>query len=206
MFRLEQVELKLAIGVVAVTMVLIGGCSTQRVESPTFGPTPTVTTTALPTAPTNPAGPAKYVTATVKSCAEIGQGTGGRLSPQPDDGRGLGSNSSARSCTVKAADQTEVFNIRSWDNTDDATGVRSGAEHAEKYFMDRTKTWERDTSVNIGSDARWRAKSTTACTLEVLDGNGVLTVGRVSDTSVDQELCRAAVRDLAKKFFVAVQP
>lgn len=60
--------------------------------------------------------------------------------------------------------------------------------------------------MKLGSDARWRAKATAACALEILDENGVLTVSRSSNTPVDEELCRGSVRELAKKFFAAVQP
>ncbi|MGW6935276.1 hypothetical protein ACWGE0_34810 [Lentzea sp. NPDC054927] len=63
-----------------------------------------------------------------------------------------------------------------------------------------------DTGVKIGSDARWQEKHSTACGLEVLDENAVLTVIRTSDATIDEEQCRVAVRELAKKFFAAVQP
>jgi hypothetical protein len=45
-----------------------------------------------------------------------------------------------------------------------------------------------------------------ACGLEVLDENAVLTVLRTSDTTINEEQCRDSVRDLAKKFYAAVQP
>jgi hypothetical protein len=197
---------KPVIGVLA-TVALISGCSAGRVETPTLGPTatPTSTPTMPPTEP--PPGPVKYTTSELKSCPEIRQQVGGDLpSAQPDDNQKPGSNSSSRTCTFKTAEQSVVFSVRSWENTDDATGVESGAEHAKKWFTERTESWEQDTGVKIGSDARWRTKSSAACALEVLDENAVLTVLRSSNTALNDEQCRGSVRDLAKKFYAAVQP
>lgn len=191
---------------VMAAMVLVGGCSIQRVEPPTFGPAPTVTTTPFPSLPTGLAAPVKYTQAALKSCPEIGQRAGGLPPSQPDDDQKLGSNSSSRACRFKAAEQTVTLSIRSWDNTDDARGVRPGAEYATKDFTERTNGWEKDSSVNLGSDARWRTKSIAACALEILDENSVLIVSRSSGAAVDEEQCRGSVRELAKKFYAAVQP
>lgn len=193
--------------VMAAAMVVVGGCSAKRVETPTFGSTPTVTTTPFPSVPTGPVAPAKYTKATLKSCLDIKQEVGGDLpSAEPGKDQDLGSHSSSRSCTFRAPEHSVVLSIRSWSNTDDATGVRAGAEYAGKDFNERSKDWEKASGVNLGSDARWRAKHPTACGLEVLDENAVLTVIRNSETAIDEEQCRTAVRELAKKFFAAVQP
>lgn len=194
------------IGTVA-TVMLISGCSAERVNPPTFGST--TTPTATPTTPsTGPSpGPAKYTTAELKTCQEIKQRAGDDLpSPQPDDNQKAGSNSSSRTCTFKTAEQSIVFSVRFWENTDDATGVKSGAEHATTWFTERTKSWQQDGSVKLGSGGRWRDRSAAGCALEVLDENAVLTVLRSSNTTVNDEQCRDSVRELAKKFYAAAQP
>ncbi|KJK49293.1 hypothetical protein UK23_14555 [Lentzea aerocolonigenes] len=112
----------------------------------------------------------------------------------------------ARSCIFKGGESFVNYGVRSWANTDDATGVKSGAEYATKYFTERTKAWEKDGGVKLGSDARWREEGIGGCALEILDDNIVLTVASGNGTAVDQEQCRATVRGLAKKFFAAVQP
>jgi hypothetical protein len=196
-----------AICVVAAAVVLVGGCSAQRVEPPTFGPAPTVTTTAFPTLPTGPVAPAKYTKAAFKSCLDVRQKVDGDLpSPQPEDHLQTDPSGSSWTCIFGTAEQTKILGFRSWENTDNAAGVRSGAEFAQKYFTERTKSWQQDNGVNVGSEARWRDKSTAACALEILDENGVLIVSRANGTTLDEEQCRGSVRELAKKFFAAVQP
>ncbi|WP_143115938.1 hypothetical protein [Lentzea xinjiangensis] len=96
--------------------------------------------------------------------------------------------------------------MRLWENTDDITGIRSGTDYAEKYFTERTGSWEQDSGVRLGSDARWRTAHAAACSLEILDANGVMIVTHTDDTTIDEKQCRASVRELAKKFFAAVQP
>lgn len=195
--------------VMAAAMVVVGGCSAKRVETPTFGPTPTVTTTPFPSVPTGPVAPAKYTKATLKSCLGIKQEVGEDLpSAEPGKDQDLGSHSSSRSCTFKAPEHSVVLSIRYWSNTDDVTGVRAGSEYAGKDFEEHRKDWEKASGVDLGSDARWREKSIAACGLEILDENGVLTVARTSGTATgfDEEQCRGSVRELAKKFFAAVQP
>ncbi|SMD08475.1 hypothetical protein [Lentzea albidocapillata] len=190
-------------GAVAV-LALVAGCSAKRAETPTFDPTSTPVSTP-PTKPSgSPPGSVKYTTEKLKSCLEIRQQVGAELpASQPDDDQRLGSDSSARTCTFRAGEQSIVFNVRSWENTDNAAGVTSGPDHAKKYFGDRTASWEQDSGVNIGSDARWRAAQASACALEVLDENAVLTIMR---SGTEGEQCRASVRELAKKFYAAVQP
>ena len=91
-----------------------------------------------------------------------------------------------------------------WENTDDATGVTSGNDHAKKYFTERTGSWEKDDGAGVGSDARWRAPRASDCALEALDENAVLTVALTGGQ--EGERCRASVRELAKEFYAAVQP
>jgi hypothetical protein len=68
----------------------------------------------------------------VKPCLEIRPEVGADLPPaQPDENQTPGSHSS-RACTFKTSEQSVVFSLRSWENTDDATGVRAGAEYAER--------------------------------------------------------------------------
>jgi hypothetical protein len=71
----------------------------------------------------------------------------------------------------------------------------------------RHRSWKKD-SANLGSDALWRKKESAACALEILDENGVLIVSRGTGTTIgyDEEQCRTSVRELAKKFYAAVQP
>ncbi|NKE55579.1 hypothetical protein FXN61_01555 [Lentzea sp. PSKA42] len=191
----------------ATAMVLVGGCSAKRVETPTFGPTPTVITTPFPSVPTGPVAPAKYTKAALKSCLDIKQEMGGDLPPpEPEKDQDLGSRSSSRSCIFRAPEHSVVLGIQSWSNTDDATGIRAGPDYAAKDFAEHSKTWEKASGVNLGSDARWRAKHPTACGLEVLDENAVLSVIRNSSTAIDEEQCRGSVRELAQKFYAAVQP
>ncbi len=195
--------------VIALTAMtaLAGGCGVERVETPAFGPAPTATTTSFPSMPTAPAKPMKYLPAALKTCLDIKQEVGGDLPPpQPDENQRLGTNSSSRACTFKAGESTIVFSVRSWENTDNAAGIRSGTDYAEEYFTERTKSWEQDSGVELGTDARWRANSTAACSLEILDENGVVIVTRADGTTIDQEQCRGSVREFAKKFFAAVQP
>jgi len=193
----------LAVGVLA----LVGGCSVERVATPTFGPAPTGTTTAFPSIPTGPAKPMKYLPAALKTCLDINQEVGGELAPdRPDENIKLGTNSSAQGCYFKAGESTILFSVRSWENTDNAAGIKSGTDYAEEYFTERTKAWEQDGGVKLGSDARWRTANPAACALEILDENGVMIVGHAAGTAIDQEQCRGSVREFAKKFFAAVQP
>lgn len=145
----------------------------------------------------------KYTTERLKSCLDIRQQVGAELPvAEPDNDQSAGSHSSSRTCTFRAPEQTTVFSVRSWENTDDVTGVMSGGDHAQKYFTDRSASWEKDGGVKIGSDARWREERAPDCALEVLDENAVLVVIRTGEG----EQCRASVRELAQKFYAAVQP
>ncbi|MGW4208003.1 hypothetical protein ACWEIJ_08435 [Lentzea sp. NPDC004789] len=179
--------------------VFVGGCTSKPVETPTFSDVPTTTSSPAPV---------KYHQAALKSCSEIGQETGDLPPAQPNDDQKLGSNSSARTCRFRGADHSVTLSIRSWDDTEDIRGARPAAEYAKDYFADRTQAWEKDIGANLGSDARWRTKSPAACALEILDQNGVLTVANSSNSSTgfDEQQCRTTVRELAKKFFGAVQP
>ncbi|WP_139190625.1 hypothetical protein [Actinokineospora iranica] len=65
---------------------------------------------------------------------------------------------------------------------------------------------EKDTTVNIGSDARWRPAGTDSmCTLEVLDENAFMVTG-FRDEDPQSERCRESAREIARKIYAAVQP
>ncbi|WP_394614876.1 hypothetical protein JNUCC0626_34255 [Lentzea sp. JNUCC 0626] len=147
----------------------------------------------------------KYTAENRKTCLNIQQEVGPELpTPQPDLGSPPGPYTSAKDCVFKAADQAVLFAVRSWENTDDVTGAKSGNDRAKKYFTDRTEGWDRDSSTNVGSEARWRETRASACALEALDENAVLTVALTGGAEGEQ--CRATVRDLAKRFYAAMQP
>ncbi|MDX3657630.1 hypothetical protein PV646_09975 [Streptomyces sp. ID05-26A] len=196
--------MRVVVGAVAV-LALVAGCSAQRAETPAVDPTSTPVSTPPTRSSGSAAGPEKYTTEKLKSCLDIRQQVGADLPPaQPDDDQRLGSTSSVKTCTFKAAEQTIIFNVRSWENTDNAAGIVSGPDSARKYFSDRTASWEKDSGVAVGSDVRWRDAQASACALEALDENAVLTV--VRSGSAESEQCRTSVRELAKKFYAAVQP
>ncbi|GLY48384.1 hypothetical protein [Lentzea sp. NBRC 102530] len=184
--------------------VLFAGCSAKRVETPEFDSASTpVSTPSMK--PGGSATPVKYTAENTRSCADVRQQVGADLpDPQPDGDQQPGAGSWARTCTYKTAEQAVVFAIRSWENTDDATGFTSGNDNAKRYFADRTSSWEKDGGVGIGSDARWREPRASACALEALDENAVLTVALTGGAEGEQ--CRTAVRELAKKFYAAMQP
>ncbi|MFD4671812.1 hypothetical protein ACFWNN_18915 [Lentzea sp. NPDC058450] len=174
--------------------LLIAGCSAERVETPTFD------STSTPVSP--PSAPVKYPAEVLRSCQDIRQRVGADLpASEPDDDSPAGAQPAAKTCLFKAAEQTITFAIKSWRSTD-ATGVVSGNDHAKSYFTDRTAGWDEE-GAGIGSIARWREARDSACAMEALDENAVLTVAQ---TGVGGEQCRTSVRALAKKFYSAVQP
>lgn len=185
--------------VLVAAVLLVAGCAAEQTETPTFESVSTP-----PVKPSEPPpAPVKYTTERLKSCLDIRQQVGAELPvAEPDNDQSAGSHSSSRTCTFRAPEQTTVFSVRSWENTDDVTGVMSGGDHAQKYFTDRSASWEKDGGVKIGSDARWREERAPDCALEVLDENAVLVVIRTGEG----EQCRASVRELAQKFYAAVQP
>jgi hypothetical protein len=184
----------------AVAMVLAGGCSVEPIQTPTFSSSTTSTTP--------PPAPVKYSAAGLKSCPEIQQKLSGTLPPPMPEDNQQGPKWSERICAFRDDDSLVVLSIQYWETTEDITGAHPGAERAKKDFAERGQSREKDSSVNLGSDARWRDNDTAGCTLEILDENAVVVAHNGNrKTLVDgkNEQCRGPVRELAKQFYAAVQ-
>ncbi|MET8759683.1 hypothetical protein [Lentzea sp. NPDC004782] len=189
------------IGMASAVVTLLGGCSVEPIQTPAFSSSTTSTTPPPP--------PDKYSTSDWKSCSEVRQKLASDLPPPLPDDKQEGPKWSMRICPFRDDDSLVVFRIQYWDTTADITGVHTGAERAKKEFLDRGPARERDNSVNLGSDARWKRDDTNGCTLEILDENAVISAGssnRKTPTPGNNEQCRGLVRKLAKQFFAAVQP
>lgn len=186
---------------ITAVMVLVGGCSVEPIQTPTF--------TSDTTSTTPPPPLVKYSTADWKSCAEVQQKLSGDLPPPLPEDKQEGPKWSIRTCPFRSDDTLIVLRIQYWETTDDVTGVRTGAERAEKEFLDRGQAREKDSSVNLGSDARWKRDDTNGCTLDILDENAVVSASssnRKTLTAGNNEQCHGPVRELAKQFYAAVQP
>jgi hypothetical protein len=189
------------IGVMTAAMVLVGGCSVEPIQTPTFSSS-TTSTTPAPT-------PVKYSTTGWKSCPEIQQKLSGDLPPPLPEDKQEGPKWSLRICPFRSDDSLVVLSIQYWETTEDITGVHPGAERAKKDFLERGQAREKDSSLNLGSDVRWKRDDTTGCTLEILDENAVVSAGSSNPkapTDGKTEQCRGRVRELAKQFYAAVQP
>lgn len=189
------------ISVMAVAMVLVGGCSVEPIQTPTFSSGTTSTTP--------PPAPVKYSTTGWKRCQEIQQKLSGDLPPPLPEDKQEGPKWSLRICPFRSDDSLVVLSIQYWETTEDITGVHPGAERAKKDFLERGQAREKDSSLNLGSDVRWKRDDTTGCTLEILDENAVVSVSSSNPEALTDgttEKCRGPVRELAKQFYTAVQP
>ncbi|XVV04499.1 hypothetical protein ACQPW3_03520 [Actinosynnema sp. CA-248983] len=189
------------IGVVAAAMVLVGGCGVEPVQVPTSSSSTTSTTP--------PPAPDKYSTAGLRSCPEIQQKMSGDLPPPLPEDNQKGPTWSQRICPFRSEDTLVVLRIQYWETAEDITGTHLGSERARKDFLERGQSREKDQSLNLGSDARWKREVTTGCTLEILDENAVVSAHSGSTKTLvdgDDEQCHGPVRELAKQFYAAVQP
>ncbi|MFI9816846.1 hypothetical protein [Saccharothrix variisporea] len=193
-----------AIGVTAAAVVLAGcGGGVEPV------PVPVSTSRSSTTSTTPPPAPVKYAAAGLKSCPEIQQRLQVALPPLLPDTDQQGFGSASKVCTFRSDESVVVLSIQYWETTKDITGVHPGAQRAEQDFVGRGSARDKDSSVDLGSDARWRDNDTTGCTLEILDDNAVLIAHSGSRTSLADgrnEQCRGPVRELARQFYAAVQP
>ncbi|MEO6088276.1 MAG: hypothetical protein ABIQ18_34700 [Umezawaea sp.] len=182
-------------------MALASGCSVEPIQTPTFSSS-TTSTTPPPT-------PVKYSATGWTSCPEIQQKLSGDLPPPLPEDKQEGPKWSLRICPFRSDDSLVVLRIKYWETTEDITGVHSGAERAKKDFLEDGQAREKDSSVNLGSDVRWKRDDTTGCTLEILDENAVVSAGSSNPkvlTDGKTEQCRGPARELAKQFYAAVQP
>jgi hypothetical protein len=183
-------------------VVLAGGCNVkpiQPIQTPTFSPSTTSTT---------PPPPVKYSATGWKGCSDI-QEKLSDLPPLRREDKPEGFKWSGRSCNFKSGDSSIVLYIQYWETTEDINGVHPGAERAKKDFREPENAGEKDSSVHLGSDVRWKPDDTTGCTLEILDENAVVSADSgngkfVTDGNIEQ--CRGPVRELARQFYAAVQP
>jgi len=182
-------------------MVLAGGCGVEPIQRPTFSSS-TTSTTPPPT-------PVKYSATDWKSCPEVQQKLSGDLPPPQREDKQEGFKRSLRTCSFRSDDTVVVLSIQYWETTEDIIGVHPGAERAKKDFLEREQGREKDRSLNVGSDVRWRQGDTTDCTLEILDENAVVSVGSSDPKAFSEgnaEQCRGPARELAKQFYAAIQP
>jgi hypothetical protein len=191
------------IGMASAVVTLVGGCSVEPIQTPTFSSSTTSTTPPPP--------PVKYSTADWKGCSEVRQKLIGDLPPPLPEDKQEGPKWSTRKCPFRDDDSLVVLSIQYWETTEDITGVHPAAERARKHFLESNRGRERDRRIELGSDVRWRSsdKADTGCTLEILDENAIMTAhsgSRNSLTDASSEQCREPVRELAKQFYAAAQP
>lgn len=188
------------IGVIAAAMVLVGGCGVEPVQAPTSGSSTTTTP---------PPPPVKYSTTGWKGCPEIQRELSGDLPPPMPEDEQEGPDWSLRICPFRSDDSLVVLSIQYWETAEDITGVHPGAERARKEFLERGQAREEDSSLDLGSDVRWKRDDTTGCTLEILDENAVVSASSGNPKAPADgktEQCRERARELAKQFYAAVQP
>ncbi|MCG8914575.1 hypothetical protein L6E12_02035 [Actinokineospora sp. PR83] len=189
------------IGVVAAAMALVSGCGVEPIRTPAFSPTTTSTTP--------PPAPVKYSPTGWKGCQEVQRKLGGDLPPPRPEDEQEGPGWSLRICSFQSDAALVVLSIQYWETTEDITGTHPGAERAEEDFLGRGQAREEDSGLGLGSAARWKRDDTTGCTLEILDGNAVVSVAGSNPKDPAEgrtEQCRGRVRELAKQFHAAVQP
>lgn len=203
---------KLFTGVLAGSLLLISGCqpdSAGQHPIPVPGATPSSSTTPT-TSSAVAAAPLKYSLA-VKSCQEIQAEVPVQLTARNSDQFNQPTDS-WRHCPFTESrdnDPLVVFQIRVWADFEDSIRVHSGAQRARENFdQDPRPSDGEDSAVDIGEVARWKKSSVAGCELEVLDENAILVTYYNPHTDGDprDEKCRDRARDLARKFYSAVQP
>ncbi|MGW1680467.1 hypothetical protein [Saccharopolyspora sp. NPDC002376] len=203
-------------GLLAVGMMFTGGCGGSSLEPypmPTFSDGTTAINPPRPSGP--PPGPVKYAFASFKTCQEIQQEIPGlppSLDPQRSDGSDPYRFSQACTFTENKDDGPLIgFRVELWENRQDEFGSYSGADLAKSGSgADVPLGGEWDSSVGIGSEARWTAPgSSDSCELLVRDENALMITyydHRIGDNDSQTEQCRAGARDVARRIFAAVQP
>lgn len=197
-------------GLVIVAMTLVSGCGFPSVK-----PYPTPTFSADATSSSSAPGPVKYDPAVFKSCLEIQQKVP-ELPPPLQAGRRPqgGSGRFSLECEFTTSKDNDgrpyiTFRVEFYDNQRDAYGFQSGAEIAKTGFdVNVPPGAEKETGVRFGSEARWTAPG-ASCFLQVLDENVVMIFSYNSgkkDNDPRSEQCREGARDIATKFYAAVQP
>ncbi|MDA3646047.1 hypothetical protein LZ318_05700 [Saccharopolyspora indica] len=156
-------------------------------------------------------GPVKHVFADFPSCREIQQRVPGLdlVEGSQDEEKG-----SSRTCHFNPAESGSIFiglEVSLYGGREDADGFQSGAERARAFFTKSAiSDAERDGSVDFGAEAHWTRFIEDTCTLEVLDENAVITATyhnpRARDKDPRSSECRDGARDVARKFYAAVQP
>lgn len=187
--------------VLAAATLAPAGCSVEPVQIPTSGSSTTTTTP--------PPKPVKYSVGDRTGCQDVRQQLSADLPPALPDDKQDGPKWSTRICPFRNDDSLVVLKIQYWETTEDVTGVQPGAKRAEEDFLRRGAAREKDTSLTVGSDARWKREDANGCTIEILDENAVLTAGHSNNKTLtpgNTEECRTPMRTLAKQFFTAVQP
>ncbi|MGW6931209.1 hypothetical protein ACWGE0_14190 [Lentzea sp. NPDC054927] len=191
------------IGVAITTMALAGGCTATPVPTVTYSSAPVPTTTPAP-------GPVKYASASFRSCPEIQQKVPG-LPPALKAEPIRGSDEFGLTCTFTTSENDDVpmitLDVALYENRHDSSGV----ERAKLGFTNSKQAGaEKDTSVNLGSDARWAdPRDGPSCRLEILDENVVMMTrysngGKKLDPRSEE--CRRLARDVTKQLFDAIQP
>lgn len=188
------------VGVVAAGLAIAGGCGAepQPVPASVSG-----TTVSSPTP-----DPVKYASDTFKSCPEIRQELPDL--PPPLAAEPLeGADRYSLTCTFTTSRNDEPmisFQVELYGNQQDA----SGAERARSGFSGTPTGAEKDTSVDLGSEARWADPGVGAsCRLEFLDGNAVMITSYNSGAKgfdPRSEECRRGARDIAKRIYETVRP
>ncbi|GGU26573.1 hypothetical protein [Lentzea flava] len=187
----------------SVAMMIVAGCSAEPVAVPTFS-----ASTSSSSAP----GPAKYASATFRTCEEIQQKEP-ELPPAPvESERGEGANQFTQECEFtnrKVEGVYFTFRVILYETKQDGYGFHSAAEVARTAFGNTSNSeTEKDVSVNIGSEARWvTPRPDVLCRLEVLDENAILSIAyQEKGSNSHSEHCRQGARDVARKIYAAVQP
>lgn len=189
------------IGAALAAMVLAGGCTVKPVPTTTFDTTPAPTSSSA-------TGPVKYASASFRSCAEIQQKVPGlppALAAEPI----RAADRFSLTCTFTTSKNDDMpmitLDVELYENQQDS----SGAERAKAGFNSLPVVGEKDTSVNLGSEARWKDPGVgPSCRLEVLDENVVMMTTYNRGTKLDPrgEECRRAAREVVKQLYEAVQP
>jgi hypothetical protein len=192
------------IGLAITAMGFIGGCGVGDIAP---YPTPTYSAETPPSGLSS--GPVKYAFATFKSCSEIQQKVPNLPSPLAPQ-RSADSARLSQNCTFSASTTHIIFEVELYENLQDASGpVRAMTDYNAPLLG-----MEKDSSVSIGSDARWAdLEAGGSCTLEILDENAVISFNYYNSSKEAQEdpasrseKCREGAREVAKQIYAAVQP
>ncbi|WP_093150430.1 hypothetical protein [Saccharopolyspora antimicrobica] len=192
-------------------MLFAGGCFGPAIE-PFETPGGSDSSPSSPSGP--PLGPVKYDFADFPGCLEIQQKLPELKMLDGSPGEDA-TGSPSRVCSFMPVESGAVvigFEARLYGGRENADGFQSGAERAKVSFSEHALSEvEEDRGVGVGSAAHWtRFVEGGGCTIQILDENAVITATYYDPPAGDfdprSEECRGGAREVARKFYAAVQP